>query len=38
MAIYHRASREGATDEELLELAMELTWELPGKKMTQFPE
>lgn len=34
---YNRAMREGASDEELLDVAIDLLWDSPGKAMTEFP-
>lgn len=36
-ATYHRAARAGASDEDLIEVALDLAWHSPGKAMTEFP-
>lgn len=38
MAAYHRAARDGATDDELEEIAMDLIFFGPGKPLLRWPE
>lgn len=36
-AAYYRADRAGASEEDLMDLAIDLLWDSPGKAMIEFP-